>query len=158
MSDWRLERMFYRNSCITAMSLFFCCFWPMSSPWNRNGELFIKEGSGLTVASLTAFSGMVMRGKEYIAPCTGLQLMPWTVLRTCSVSLAFSAKALNVAVRSWMWERDMGKGYFSKGFLSYPSLNDSEVHLVSLLLRFTSHMTRSKQHGQDNAELKSFWF
>lgn len=110
MSDWRLERMFCRNSCKTAMSLFFCCFWPMLSPWNRNGELFIKEGSGLTVASLTAFSGMVMRGKEYIAPCTGLQLMPWTVLRTCSVSLAFSAKALNVAVRSWMWERDMGGG------------------------------------------------
>lgn len=57
------------------------------------------------MASLTAFSGMVMQGKEYIAPCTGLQLMPGTVLRTCSVSLAFSAKAFKVAVRSWMWQR-----------------------------------------------------
>lgn len=58
------------------------------------------------MASLTAFSGMVMQGKEYIAPCTGLQLMPCTVLRTCSVSLAFSAKVLKVAVRSWMWKRE----------------------------------------------------
>lgn len=54
------------------------------------------------MASLMAFSGMVMHGKEYMAPCTGLQLMPCTVLRTCSVSLAFSAKALRVAVRSWV--------------------------------------------------------
>lgn len=58
------------------------------------------------MASLTAFSGMIIRGKEYMAPCTGLQLMPCTVLRTCSVSLAFSAKALKVAVRSWIWERE----------------------------------------------------
>lgn len=41
-----------------------------------------------------------MRGKEYMAPCTGLQLIPSTVLRTCSVSVAFSAKAFKVAVRS----------------------------------------------------------
>lgn len=69
-------------------------------------ETFKRVGEGLTVASLTAFSGMVMQGKEYMAPCTGLQLMPCTVLRTCSVSLAFSAKALKVAVRSWMGGRE----------------------------------------------------
>lgn len=67
--------------------------------------MFTRVYSGLTVASFTAFSGMLMRGKEYMAPCTGLQLMPGTVLRTCSVSLAFSAKALSVAVRSWKTER-----------------------------------------------------
>lgn len=54
----------------------------------------------LTLASLTAFSGMVTRGKEYMAPCTGLQLIPSTVLSTCSVSVAFSAKAFKVVVRS----------------------------------------------------------
>lgn len=51
-----------------------------------------------------AFSGMLMQGKEYMAPCTGLQVMPSTVLRTCSVSLAFSAKTLKVAVRSCVAE------------------------------------------------------
>lgn len=57
------------------------------------------------MASLMAFSGMLMRGKEYMAPCTGLQRMPSTVLRTFSVSLAFSAKTLKVAVRSYMWQK-----------------------------------------------------
>ena len=61
-------------------------------------------GGGLTAASSTAAFGMVMLGKEYMAPCTGLQLMPGTVFRISSVSLAFSAKALSVAVRSWMKE------------------------------------------------------
>lgn len=60
----------------------------------------------LTVASLTAFSGMVMRGKEYMAPCTGLHLIPSTVLRTSSVSLAFSANAFKVAVRSCVRARE----------------------------------------------------
>lgn len=50
-----------------------------------------------------------MRGKEYMAPCTGLQRMPSTMLRTCSVSLAFSAKTLKVAVRSYMWQEKRGK-------------------------------------------------
>lgn len=59
----------------------------------------------LTVASLTAFGGMLMRGKEYMAPCTGLQVMPSTALRICSVSLAFSAKTLKVAVRSCEWQK-----------------------------------------------------
>lgn len=58
-----------------------------------------------TLASLMARSGMVIRGKEYMAPCTGLQLMPGTVFRISSVSLAFSAKALRTAVRSYTRQR-----------------------------------------------------
>lgn len=63
----------------------------------------------LTVASWMAFSGMLMQGKEYMAPCTGLQTMPSTVLRTCSVSLAFSAKSLKVAVRSCVRQKEGGQ-------------------------------------------------
>lgn len=58
-----------------------------------------------TLASLMARSGRVIRGKEYMAPCTGLQLMPGTVFRISSVSLAFSAKALRMPVRSYTRQR-----------------------------------------------------
>lgn len=47
-----------------------------------------------------------------MAPCTGLQLIPSTVLRTCSVSLAFSAKAFKVAVRSY--KRNRGRAHKEK--------------------------------------------
>ena len=56
---------------------------------------------GLTAASSMAAFERLMLGKEYMAPCTGLQLMPGTVFRISSVSRAFSAKALSVAERSW---------------------------------------------------------
>lgn len=52
-----------------------------------------------------ARSGRVIQGKEYMAPCTGLQLMPGTVFRISSVNLAFSAKALRMAVRSYTRQR-----------------------------------------------------
>lgn len=68
--------------------------------------IIIRLFKVLTVASLTAFSGMVMRGKEYMAPCTGLHLIPSTVLSTSSVSLAFSANAFKVAVRSCVRARE----------------------------------------------------
>lgn len=76
-----------------------------SFPFFLRGKTLLAQilcfDSGLrTAASLTAFSGILIRGKEYMAPCTGLQLMPGTVLSTSSVSLALSAKALRVAVRS----------------------------------------------------------
>lgn len=38
-----------------------------------------------------------MRGKEYIAPCTGLQRMPGASLKTCSVSLALAASSASTA-------------------------------------------------------------
>lgn len=38
-----------------------------------------------------------MRGKEYMAPCTGLQRMPGTALKTCSVSLALAARSASTA-------------------------------------------------------------
>lgn len=60
-----------------------------------------------------AFSGMVMEGKEYMAPCTGLQRMPFTVLRTCSVSLAFSPKTCKVAVRSCVWRKKRDQQNFN---------------------------------------------
>lgn len=54
-----------------------------------------------TLALSMAFCGIVMRGKVYMAPCTGLQVMPGTVLKISSVSLAFSAKFDKTTVRSW---------------------------------------------------------
>lgn len=41
-----------------------------------------------------------MRGKVYIAPCTGLQVIPGTVLNICSVKSALFANSDNTAVRS----------------------------------------------------------
>ncbi|TNN59478.1 hypothetical protein EYF80_030293 [Liparis tanakae] len=38
-----------------------------------------------------AFCGRVMRGKVYMAPCTGLQVMPGTVLKICSTQTLRSA-------------------------------------------------------------------
>lgn len=54
-----------------------------------------------TLALTMAFWGRVMRGKVYMAPWTGLQVIPGTALKVSSVSLAFSAKAASTAVRSW---------------------------------------------------------
>lgn len=41
-----------------------------------------------------------MHGKEYMAPCTGLQRMPGASLKTCSVSLALAASSANTACLS----------------------------------------------------------
>lgn len=58
-----------------------------------------------TLASSTARGGMKMRGKAYMAPCTGLHLIPGTVLRVCSVIWAFSARAPSTALFSWKTTR-----------------------------------------------------
>lgn len=59
------------------------------------------EGAAQTFALSMAFCGSVIWGKVYMAPCTGLHLIPGTVLKVSSVSLAFSARFANTAVRSW---------------------------------------------------------
>lgn len=42
-----------------------------------------------------------MHGKEYMAPCTGLQRMPGASLKTCSVTLALAASSANTACLSY---------------------------------------------------------
>lgn len=76
-----------------------------------------------------AFSGMVMRGKEYMAPCTGLQRMPSTVLRTCSVSLAFSAKTCKVAVRSCVWRKKRDQKNFNRLITKTMKIYIKALHL-----------------------------
>lgn len=50
-----------------------------------------------------------------MAPCTGLQVMPGTVLNISSVKWDFSAKAAKTAVRSWE-DRKRVSSYFKKIF------------------------------------------
>lgn len=81
--------------CITATATFygrqlFPMYFEFEKKWPRIHAL----------ASSTAFGGIKMRGKAYMAPWTGLHLIPGTAFRICSVSLAFSAKAPNTAVFS----------------------------------------------------------
>ncbi len=99
-------------------------------------ETCTGESAELTLASLMAFSGMVMQGKEYMAPCTGLQLMPCTVFRTCSVSLAFSAKTLKVAVRSWTRKRENTEEKKQR----------SLIHLFIIFILFYCYMLWQYKH------------
>lgn len=107
-----------RSRCPPEVSCSRTCLEPDPSPVFTHTHTTSHEPSQLdqaeyiknmwhkpTLASLMARSGMVIRGKEYMAPCTGLQLMPGTVFRISSVSLAFSAKALRTAVRSYTRQR-----------------------------------------------------
>lgn len=54
-----------------------------------------------TCASWTARGGMKIWGKAYIAPWTGLHLIPGTEFRICSVSLALWARASRTELFSW---------------------------------------------------------
>ena len=115
-----------------------------------------------TFALSMAFWGKVMRGKLYMAPCTGLQVIPGTVFKICSVSLAFSAKSANTAVRSWKGEaKGKGQDCWShtkcNGYIHITltrKVNISQIfHLqptFSTVISFKKHRPEIHTHAQTN--------
>lgn len=68
----------------------------------------------------------MMRGNEYIAPCTGLHLIPGTMFRMSSVSLAFCARSFSVVVRSYTAGKSITLDF---NILKYNLLNCSLVNV-----------------------------